>query len=918
MNKQQLAARIWRGANQMRSKIEASEYKDYILGFIFYKFLSEQEVDFLKGRGWDDEDVAALSEDDTKDVEFVQHNLGYFISYDNLFSTWLAEGSDFSISDVRDALGAFERLIDPDFAHVYEGIFDTLDTGLSKLGDSAAHQTKAVSGLLALIDPIPMDGREGYDVLGFVYEYLIGKFAANAGKKAGQFYTPHEVAILMSEIIANHLRGFEEIDIYDPTSGSASLLLTIGQSVARRCGNPEAIHYYAQELISGTYNLTRMNLVMRGVRPANITSKNADTLADDWPLVSNSDKPLLVDACVSNPPYSQKWTQPDGSDPRFDGYGLAPKGKADYAFLLHNLYHLRPGGIMTIVLPHGVLFRGGTEGEIRKRLLEEGNIDAVVGLPPNIFFGTGIPTVIMVVKKDRTSRDVLLVDASRGFVKDGKQNRLRARDIRRIVDAYEARKDIDRFAHVASYDEIERNEFNLNIPRYVDSSPDAEPVSLYATMFGGVPTAEIDGLNAYWGALPNLRSSLFDEHNGFGAVNVNDVAATIRRSTDVETWRKEYEDAFEGFESRLSRSLVDNVLKVDANTLHEEIATDVFGRCGSVPLVDGYEAYQILADHWNGIEIDLEAIRLDGLNALRAVDANMVLKKDSDDREVEVQDKKVPWVGRVIPFELIQKHYFADKAEQISALNARSATIDSELEEILSDMDEDELEGSFTDDDNEKWVFPALSASIDEELSAYSDEFEGLVGYVKLINDKDKGDIPAQLDYIKRHGRVGWNALKARRDGTYTKAAVNKRIQALRGTIPVEPDSLAAQLIHASKLKDEQDEVKRSSRRRCAELINATKNRIEALTDDEALDLLRDKWVGTLVRDLRAIPNEVIDGLVGKVEHLRDKYAVTFADVESQIASESTEITDMLGNLTGNDADIAGVSELMKLLGGER
>lgn len=250
---------------------------------------------------------------------------------------------------------------------MFDGIFITLQTGLSKLGDNTGSQTKAVRDLIHLIQTIPMSTRQDYDVLGYIYEDLISKFASNAGKKAGEFYTPHEVSVLMADIVAHHLRGRDNLRIYDPTSGSGSLLITIGDAVKRRMGDADGIAYYAQELNQSTYNLTRMNLVMRGIKPSNITVRNGDTLEDDWPYFDDSDPsgtydPLYVDAVVSNPPYSQRW-EPEGkeNDIRF-AYGIAPRSKADYAFLLHDLYHLKPSGIMCIVLPHGVLFRGGRRG----------------------------------------------------------------------------------------------------------------------------------------------------------------------------------------------------------------------------------------------------------------------------------------------------------------------------------------------------------------------------------------------------------------------------------------------------------------------------------------------------------------------------------------------------------------------------
>ena len=682
----------------MRSKIEANEYKDYILGFIFYKFLSEKEVKYLKENDWTDEYLPELTEEDTETLESVQKNLGYFISYENLFSTWIEKGRDFSVQDVRDALSAFSRLINPTHKKVFEGVFDTLQTGLSKLGDSSASQSKAISDLIHLIKDIPMDGKQDYDVLGFIYEYLISMFAANAGKKAGEFYTPHEVSLLMSEIVADHLKDRDEIKIYDPTSGSGSLLINIGKSAAKFIENENNIKYYAQELKQNTYNLTRMNLVMRGILPDNIVTRNGDTLENDWPYFDENDPigtydPLYVDAVVSNPPYSQAWNPEDKeTDPRYARFGLAPKGKADYAFLLHDLFHIKSDGIMTIVLPHGVLFRGGEEGEIRKNLIEQNHIDAIIGLPANIFFGTGIPTIIMVLKQKRTNTDVLIVEASKGFIKVGKNNKLRASDIKRIVDVVTKRESVEKFSKVVSRDEIRNNEYNLNIPRYVDSSEASESWDIYASMFGGIPWSEIDELKEYWHAFPSLKSALFENTSSdYCKLTATDIKKVIKDHNDIQSFENNYYAAFNGFDQYLYDELIDKMDTLNISKTEAVLSLNIFERLKNIPLVDKYEAYQLLDDDWTKLAVDLEMIQTEGFEATKKVDPNMVVKK-KDGKDQEVQEG---WVGRIIPFDLIQDTLLADDKVALKEKENRLSEIASEYEELFESLTEEEKEGDY-------------------------------------------------------------------------------------------------------------------------------------------------------------------------------------------------------------------------------
>ena len=679
MNKQQLAAKIWESANKMRSKIEANEYKDYILGFMFYKFLSEKEVKYLKSTGWTDEYLHEVNESDHEVATSVKKNIGYFISYENLFSTWINKGRDFSVQNVTVALNAFNRNINSSHKSVFEGIFETLQTGLSKLGETDALRSKSISDLIHLIKDIPMDGKQDYDVLGFVYEYLIEKFAANAGKKAGEFYTPHEVSLLMSEIVAEHLKDRNKIEIYDPTSGSGSLMINIGQSVSKYVTGENKIKYYAQELKRNTYNLTRMNLVMRGIEADNIVIRNGDTLEEDWPYFDENDKsgtyqPLYVDAVISNPPYSQPWEPSDKeTDSRYAEYGLAPKGKADYAFLLHDLYHIRPDGIMNIVLPHGVLFRGNEEGMIRKNLIEKNKIDAIIGLPANIFYGTSIPTIIMVLKQKRENTDVLFIDASKGFIKDGKNNKLRSSDIKKIVDTVINRENIDKFSRVVTRDEIRQNDYNLNIPRYVDSSENVEIWDIFASMFGELPISEVDELREYWKAFPSLRASLFkNTSSSYCEIAVDNVKEMISGSSDVNTFEETFKKKFLNFEAFLFDLLIAKVDSQNIVKTKDIITEDIFNRLSDIPLVDKYEVYQLFADEWIDISSDIEVIQTEGFNATKVVDPNMTIKKKE---EKEVQEG---WKGRILPFEMVQESLLSDDINNLRLAENRLEQISSE------------------------------------------------------------------------------------------------------------------------------------------------------------------------------------------------------------------------------------------------
>lgn len=473
----EIQKRLWAIANDLRGNMDPSEFKNYILGFVFYRFLSNKVENYvnklLKNDGisyeeaWEDEEFQG----ELKDA--LIKDIGYLIEPEYLFSNFIKKinAGEFDIEELQKAINAVENsTIGADSEGDFVGLFADLNLQSPSLGLTVADRGNLVSKILLQLSDIPFEQEDlEIDVLGDAYEYLIGQFAANAGKKAGEFYTPQQVSKLLARIVT--LGKNELPSVYDPTMGSGSLLLQVGDAV----GKEHVGNFFGQELNRTTYNLARMNMIMHGINYRNFDFKLGDTLEHDmFP-------DLKADAVVANPPYSAKWDTTDKlDDPRFKKYGkTSPKSKADFAFVEHMLYHLKDDGTMAVVLPHGVLFRRAAEGVIRKYMIEQDNVlDAVIGLPANLFYGTSIPTVILVFKKNRTNKDIFFIDASKEFEKSKNQNILTDENIDKIVKTYSERKDIEKYAHDADFDEIQENEFNLNIPRYVDTFEEEPPVDI--------------------------------------------------------------------------------------------------------------------------------------------------------------------------------------------------------------------------------------------------------------------------------------------------------------------------------------------------------------------------------------------------------------------------------------------------------
>ena len=479
----ELNQKLFSAADNLRSKMDASEYKNYLLGLIFYKYLSDKLLEKVVELA--DESLTEyntpekqtqlyrelLADEDSKSdlIETLVDTLGYDIEPDFLFNILTSEAKQ-NIFQLNDLNKAFIDLSTK--YSQFNGLFDDVDLKSKKLGADDQQRNITISEVLKKLNDVDVLGHNG-DIIGDAYEFLISQFASEAGKKAGEFYTPHEVSDMMARIAAIGQEDKQLFSVFDPTMGSGSLMLNIRNYL----NYPEGVKYHGQELNTTTFNLAKMNLILHGVDNEDIRLRNGDTLNKDWP----TDEPYTFDSVVMNPPYSAKWSADDTflDDSRFNKYGkLAPKSKADFAFLLHGFYHLKDSGTMAIVLPHGVLFRGAAEGVIRQKLLEDGSIDTVIGMPANLFFGTTIPTTVIILKKNRTSRDVLFIDASKDFLKGKNQNKLTLENIDKVVETYKNREDIEKYAHVASFEEIKENDFNLNIPRYVDTFEEKEEVNI--------------------------------------------------------------------------------------------------------------------------------------------------------------------------------------------------------------------------------------------------------------------------------------------------------------------------------------------------------------------------------------------------------------------------------------------------------
>lgn len=525
-NGKDLISVLWSGADILRSKMDANEYKDYLLGIVFYKYLSDSFLIKVYDLIYDEKpDTLKTALDAYKEIlqdesaeelkEQIKLECHYVIEPELTYTSF-ADAARNNMFNREQLQKAFNNIEQSD--SLFQDLFTDIDLYSNRLGTGDQKQSDTISSLIKEIDKADLLNSDA-DVLGNAYEYLIGQFASETGKKAGEFYTPQAVSKIITRIAIDGQETKKGLSVYDPCMGSGSLLLN-----AKKYSNePAYIRYYGQELMTSTYNLARMNMFLHGVTPDNQKLRNGNTLDGDWPTGEETDFNMVL----MNPPYSAKWSAAPGflQDERFSDYGvLAPKSKADYAFLLHGLYHLKSNGTMAIVLPHGVLFRGAAEGKIREKLLRSGNIYAVIGLPANLFYNTSIPTCIIVLKKHRDGRDVLFIDASKKFDKGKKQNTMTDKHIDEILDLYKKRETVDKEAYLASFEDIEKNDFNLNIPRYVDNFEQEEQIDIN-TLLADMKKTD-DEIEKVQGEFLSLLKNLTSEDENIKA-SLNNIISMI-------------------------------------------------------------------------------------------------------------------------------------------------------------------------------------------------------------------------------------------------------------------------------------------------------------------------------------------------------------------------------------------------------
>ncbi|MCY4570702.1 MAG: class I SAM-dependent DNA methyltransferase [Candidatus Poribacteria bacterium] len=810
LKKSQLYASLWQSCDELRGGMDASQYKDYILTLLFMKYVSDK------------------ADSDPDSLIFVPEGGG--------FADMVNLKGDKEIGDkINKIIGRLAEEND------LKGIIDQADfNDDSKLGRGKEMQDR-LSKLVAIFESLDFRANrvEGDDLLGDAYEYLMRHFATESGKSKGQFYTPAEVSRIMAQVIGIGPDTQQDETIYDPACGSGSLLLRATDTA------PRGLSIYGQEKDNATYALASMNMILHDNATADL--RHGNTLAD--PDFTDADRLRTFDFAVANPPFSDKaWT--NGLTPENDlynrfEYGVPPAKNGDYAFLLHFIASLKSSGKGAIILPHGVLFRGNREGDIRREIIRRGYIKGIIGLPANLFYGTGIPACILVIDKENAHvrSGIFMIDASRGFLKDGNKNRLRAQDIHKIVSVFNEQTELPRYSRMVPFSEIANpaNDCNLNIPRYIDASEPEDLHDLGAHLKGGIPDTDIDALDTYWTVFPTLRNALFRSNGRPGysdpLMETQHVKTTILTHPEFKNYQQQVNAIFQAWRETHEPLLLNIEVDTSPREIIQTLSEDLLDRFTHLPLLDPYDVYQKLMDYWDEVmQDDVYLIAAEGW--VEASKPRGIIE-DKQSKVKETPDlviKKSKYKMDLIPPSLIVARYFAEEQAAIEALQTKQTTAENELAEFIEEHTGED--GLLTDATNDK--------------------------------------------------------------GSVTKSSVNARLKAVTPDLMIlretqGNDEERDALEHCLSLIDAKSKADKAIKDAQLALDTQVLARYATLTEDDIKVLVvADKWITSIQSAIEGEVQRLTQALAGRVQELEERYESPLPDLGQEVEAFSTKVEEHL------------------------
>ena len=868
VKKSELYSSLWASCDALRGGMDASQYKDYILTLLFVKYVSDK-----------------FTGEDYADVEVPEGG-----SFDDMVQLIGKKNIGEGINKVIAKLAAANNL---------RGVIDKVSfNDPDKLG-KGDEMVKKLSKLIEIFRRPELDfsknRAEDDDLIGDAYEYLMRKFATESGKSKGQFYTPAEVSRILAKVIGISEEDRPSATIYDPACGSGSLLIRALNEA------PIDLSGYGQEKDTTTAGLAIMNAVLHNKVA---TIKAGNTFSDPQYFENGSDETVLrrFDYIVANPPFSIKnWTDGVKEYGRFDGYGERPPEKnGDYAWLMHILKSLKRTGKAAVILPHGVLFRGNAEGEIRKALIKTGYIKGIIGLPANLFYGTGIPACIIIIDKENADErtGIFMIDASHDFVKDGNKNRLRERDIYKIVTTFnEQITDDPHYARFVPMSEITgKNDYNLNISRYIDSGISEDLQSIEAHLKGGIPAYDVDGMERYWSVFGLLKNKLFSVlRDGFYQLNISkdEVRPLIHEDEEFSSYADKIDSAFVAWRSAVDQELRNINAYVNAKDLIVRLAEQILIQFEGVELIDKYDVYQVLLAYWQEVmSDDVYLLIQDGYEAGRELSYEYVVKTktEGDETITIVTDKVKSWDGKLIPKSIIIDTYFAEEAKAIDAAEVIVADTQAQIDELLEGAEDGSAIAELMDDKC-KIAAKALKAAIDEIRSKiHSEEIDALITLQNLLPMKKK-DMDS---YLAKHPICA----SAKNDkGNVNASSVKSRIAILRETTPV-PEMYAedyAQLMTLYTLMAKNDEQSKLVKALKSQLEEKVKEKYTVLTVEEIKELLvNKKWYYSIFDGIDALYVAISHSITNRIVELAERYEDTLPALSTVVDNYEIKVKSHL------------------------